>query len=195
MIGEARLRARHDGVGERCRFLVADTADFSLDARFDRILGVTVLQHVLDPERFQASLQRLAAHLAHDGLMVLLEAAPSRSIERCNSEVFVAREERTYLDGFAAAGLRCLVVEGVDSAFSKTWFLPCYRRLPRPLAVAGLFAATCAALPIDLLAVRWGWAMAWHKVFVLAHADDSGAPGRLDSHGPATLRSNNWWGN
>ena len=194
MIAEARLRARRDGVADRCRFLVADIANFSLDARFDRILGVTVLQHVLDPKRFAASLRHLAVHLAHNGLIVLLEAAPSIPSASCNSDVFVARDERTYQEAFAAAGLRCVAVEGVDSAFFKTRFLPCYRRLPRALAAAGLFATTCAAVPIDLLLVRWGWATAWHKVFVLARGDDAVALER-PSEVQATPGSGSWQGN
>ena len=176
MIAEARVRAGREGVGDRCQFLVADAANFCFGARFDRIVGITVLQHVLDPRRFHAALERLAAHLADDGLIVLLEAAPSRSDSRCDSQVFVARSERTYLEGFAAAGLRCVAIEGVDSALFRPWFLPYYGRLPRPLAVAGLFAITCAALPIDLLPVRWGWARTWHKVFVLTHASAPPAP-------------------
>src|SRR5258706_426682 len=40
MIAEARRRARRDGVHERCRFLVADSAEFALRARFDRIVGI-----------------------------------------------------------------------------------------------------------------------------------------------------------
>ncbi len=175
MIAEARRRARRDGVHERCRFLVADSAEFALRARFDRIVGITVLQHVLDPARFRATIERLAAHLARGGLIILLEAAPCRLDERCNSDVFVAREESTYLETFASAGLRCVAVQGVDTAPFKTWLLPWYRHLPRPLAVAGLFVATAAAFPIDILAARWGRAIAWHKVFVLAHAaDDEG---------------------
>ncbi len=181
MVAEARVRACRDGVADRCRFLVADAATFWLNSQFDRIIGVTVLQHVLDPARFQASLERLAAHLTHNGLIVLLEAAPSQPDARCDSQVFVARDERTYLEAFAAAGLRCVAVEGVDAALFKPWFLPYYQHLPRPLAVAGLFAVTCAGLPIDLLPVRWGWARSWHKVFVLSRAHDDGARDRPTS--------------
>ena len=175
MIAEARLRARGDGVAHRCRFLVGDTANFWLDAQFDRIFGVTVLQHVLDPSRFQASLELFAAHLAPGGVIVLLEAAPSRSDTSCNSAVFVARDEQAYRRSFAAAGLRCVAIEGVDTALFKTRFLRYYRRLPRSLAVAGLFAATFASLPVDLMPRRWQRSTAWHKVFVLAHMDEGGA--------------------
>ncbi len=192
MVAEARVRACREGVVDRCQFLVADAATFWLNSQFDRIIGVTVLQHVLDPTRFQASLERLAAHLTHNGVIVLLEAAPSQPDARCDSQVFVARDERTYLEAFAAAGLRCVAVEGVDAALFKPWFLPYYQRLPRPLAVAGLFAVTCAALPIDLLPVRWGWVRSWHKVFVLTRAHDDGArdgPGSPeDATGASTAR-------
>lgn len=172
MIREARSRAHAGEVESRCQFLVADSSNIPLRARFDRILGVTVLQHVLDPDRFRACLANLRRCLADEGLLVLLEAAPSHATQRCNSQVFVARTERDYLDAFAAAGLLCLSVEAVDPAPFKTWFLPWYAMLPRPLAMALLFAITVLALPIDLLAVRWGRATAWHKVFVLARAGD-----------------------
>lgn len=172
MVQEARRRAHEEAVDARCRFLTADSADIPLQKRFDRILAVTVLQHLLDPERFRASLEQLRDRLADDGLVVLLEAAPSRSNRRCNTEVFVARSEQEYLEAFAATGLRCLAIEAVDPAPFKTWFLPWYSRLPRPLAVATLFAVTIAALPIDLLTVRWGRAASWHKVFALTHSGD-----------------------
>lgn len=196
MVAEARRRARREGVADRCQFLVADTENFWLDRQFDRIVGITVLQHVLHPKRFQASVERLAAHLAPNGVIVLLEAAPSRPEARCNSEVFVARSEQTYRDAFSAAGLRCVAVEGVDSALVKPWFLPYYGRLPRPLAVGGLFAATCAALPVDLSA-RCGWARSWHKVFVLARVhearvDQARAVDRPVAHGDASRESITW---
>jgi len=168
MVQEASRRGRADGA--RCRFLVADIADLPLRRRFDRIVGVTVLQHVLDADRFSACLRSLADHLADDGLMVLLEAAPRRSTGRCNSDVFVARSEREWTDAFAAAGLACAAIEAVDPAPFKIWFLPWYKRLPRWVAVPLLLLVTAATLPIDLLTARWGRATSWHKVFVLAHA-------------------------
>src|SRR3984957_5197559 len=48
MIGEARRRAAGAGLAERCRFVVADLAQLELGERFDLILGVTVLQHILE---------------------------------------------------------------------------------------------------------------------------------------------------
>jgi SAM-dependent methyltransferase len=172
MVQEARGRAKAEGIDTRCRFLVGDIADIPLGRRFDRILGVTVLQHVLDPARFHTSLQSLSDHLADDGLMVLLEAAPLWSTGRCNSDVFVARSEREWVDAFAAAGLRCVAVEAVDPAPFKIWFLPWYKRLPRWLALPLLLVVTAATLPVDLLTARWGRTTSWHKVFVLTHAGD-----------------------
>jgi ubiquinone/menaquinone biosynthesis C-methylase UbiE len=170
MVREARRRARSEGVDRNCRFIVADTAEFALNARFDRIVGITVLQHVLDPDRFQASVERLAAHLAPDGRVVLLEVAPTRSSTRCDSPVFVARCEQTYLRAFERAGLHVVAVSGVDPAPFRTWFLPWYRSMPRPLAIAGLFGATVASIPFDVLAASWDSATSWHKVFVLTNS-------------------------
>ncbi|MGH9330645.1 MAG: class I SAM-dependent methyltransferase, partial [Vicinamibacterales bacterium] len=67
MVREARVRAEREGLETRCRFLVADTAEFSLGRRFDLIIGVTVLQHVLEAVRLHASIDGLAAHLAPFG--------------------------------------------------------------------------------------------------------------------------------
>jgi ubiquinone/menaquinone biosynthesis C-methylase UbiE len=173
MLREARRRARNEGVDHHCRFMAADTAEFCLNARFNRILGITVLQHVLDPDRFQASIDRLAAHLAPGGRVVLLEVAPSRSSARCDSAIFTARSEQTYLDAFGRAGLRPIAIQAVDPAPFRMWFLPWYRSMPRPLATAGMFAATITGAPLDLAAASCDSAMSWHKVFVLTAADPS----------------------
>jgi len=173
MIEEARRRAERDGVAGQCRFLVADLAALELEERFERILGVTVLQHILDRARFEAAVARLARHLAPGGRLILLEAAPSRLLSRCDSSVFVAREVEAYRSAFAGAGLRCTALRGVDPVPLKTLFLPRYARLPRALALAGLAATTALSLPVDVLFGR-RWADAsWHKVFVLEHAGDA----------------------
>jgi SAM-dependent methyltransferase len=172
MVQEAKRRAVAEGVDARCQFAVADAADIPLRRRFDRIVGVTVLQHILDSQRLHACLGRLRESLAENGTIVLLEAAPSRPVDRCDSGVFVARSENSYLDAFAAAGLRCVSIAAVDPAPFKIWFLPWYRRLPRPLATPALFVVTALTLPIDLAFAPWGRATSWHKVFVLTHKGD-----------------------
>ena len=176
MVEEARRRAARAGVGGRCRFLVADLADLDLSERFEQILGVTVLQHILDPDRFERAVGRLAAHLAPGGRIVLLEAAPSRPVSTCNSAVFLARETAVYQAAFARAGLSCVAVRGVDPAPFKVMFLPWHARLPRPLALTGLAAVTAVSLPLDALFGRWLARASWHKLFVLARV--GAAPAR-----------------
>lgn len=167
MIAEARRRAEREGVLARCRFEVRDLSALELGERFPLVLGVTVLQHILDPAALGCAVGRIAAHLAPDGRAVLLEAAPARRVTRCDSDVFQARDEARYVAAFAAAGLRVESLGGVDPAPFKTLLLPHYRRLPRPLAWLGLLAATAAALPVDLLLGRRWVSASWHKVFVL----------------------------
>jgi 2-polyprenyl-3-methyl-5-hydroxy-6-metoxy-1,4-benzoquinol methylase len=163
MVDEARARsAELEGVDFRRSAL----DELDLPERFDLVLAVTVLQHVLDEDRFRRSVARLAAHVAPGGRLVFLEAAPRRANARCDSAVFRARTESDYLAAVAAAGLRLREVRGVDPAPFRTALLPAYRRLPRPVAVPLLAAATLAGLGVDVPFGRALPGRSWHKVFV-----------------------------
>jgi 2-polyprenyl-3-methyl-5-hydroxy-6-metoxy-1,4-benzoquinol methylase len=170
MIAEAQRRAKAMHVAERCRFLVQDLAQLDAGETFDLIVGVTVLQHILEPKALQAAVQRMADHLAPGGRMVLLEAAPARVAKHCDTTVFRARERSVYLDLFAAAGLELRAITGVDPAPFKTWLLPHLRRMPRSVALSALALVTLASAPIDMLFGRRALKQSWHAVFVLERA-------------------------
>lgn len=172
MIEEATRRAAVDGVAQRCAFFTSDLSSFDLGRRFDRILGVTVLQHILSPEPFHDAVANIRRHLAPGGRAILLEAAPTRRDTSCDTAVFRARPAEEYLAAFAAAGLDCLTIGGVDPVPLKTWLLPYYRSLPRPLAWLALLAATGLSFPIDAVFGRRWVAPSWHKLFVLTGRDD-----------------------
>lgn len=176
MIAEAERRARDSGLAERCRFLVQDLAHLDAGEKFDFVIGVTVLQHILDPEALCCAVQRMHEHLVPGGRMVLLEAAPARLAERCDTSVFRARSRSTYLDLFRRAGLEVLAIGGVDPAPFKTWLLPHLRRLPRILAMPAILLVTLLSAPIDLILGRRAVERSWHAVFVLRKT-----PG--DAHG------------
>lgn len=167
MIDEAKRRAEARGVGERCRFLVQDLARLDAGEQFDLVLGVTVLQHILDPAALRAAVQRMSAHLAPRGRMVLLEAAPARPARHCDTTVFRARPRSTYLDLFQECGLQLHALSGVDPAPFKTWLLPHVRRLPRPLAWLSLGLVTTLSAPVDVIFGRRAVQRSWHAVFVL----------------------------
>jgi ubiquinone/menaquinone biosynthesis C-methylase UbiE len=170
MINEAKRRADASGVGASCRFLVQDLARLDTGEQFDLVIGVTVLQHILDPAALRAAVRRMSAHLAPQGRMVLLEAAPARTAKRCDTTVFRARLRRTYIDLFQECGLQLHALTGVDPAPFKTWLLPHVRRLPRPLALLLLGLVTALSAPIDMLFGRRAVECSWHAVFVLQRA-------------------------
>jgi SAM-dependent methyltransferase len=170
MVDEARRRAERRGLGGRCRFEVADLATLDLGERFDRVLVVTVLQHILSPASLRSAVARLAGHLSGGGELVLLEAAPSRPDARCDSAVFRVRGTAEYEEIFGEAGLRCVARRGVDPLPLKTRFLPAYARLSRPLALAALAAVTAISLPVDALVGRRLARFSWHKVLIFKHA-------------------------
>jgi 2-polyprenyl-3-methyl-5-hydroxy-6-metoxy-1,4-benzoquinol methylase len=169
MIERARTSAA--AAGARCSFVVGDAIGLQLGRTFDLIVCVTVLQHILDPAQARAAIVRLAAHLAPGGTLVLLEAAPTRSTARCDTAVFRARTFDWYIDALHAAGLSVTARRGVDPMPFKTWLLPHYRRLPRPLANVALAFATALALPLDWALGRWLARRSWHKVVVAKHSN------------------------
>ena len=170
MVAEAQRRSALAGLTPRCRFLVADVTRLGMGREFRAIFCVTVLQHVLGRSKLALALSRLAHHLAADGRLIVLEAAPSRAWTRCDNSVFTARPVAEYLEAFRVAGLRCVSVSGVDPSPLRVRFLPHYRRLPAPLGAAALAAVTGFSLPIDALLGRIWTRPSWHKVFVLAKA-------------------------
>jgi 2-polyprenyl-3-methyl-5-hydroxy-6-metoxy-1,4-benzoquinol methylase len=172
MIAQATLRAASQGVAERCRFLAADLPDLELGQRFDLVLCVTVLQHILDPERHRRALDRLRAHLSTKGRLVLLEVAPVSPIHRCDTRTFRAITVDTYRRLFDELGLELERMTGVDTAPLKALVLPAYARLPRPLAYLTLATATAVTFPIDAALGRRLVDRSWHKVMVLRHAQD-----------------------
>lgn len=167
MIAQAQRRTAAAGLGSRCRFIVQDCAALEVGGTFDIILCVTMLQHVLDPGALRSALRRMALHLAPEGRLVLLEAAPARAVSRCDSAVFTARQRTFYLELFRECGLRLQAISGVDPAPFKTWLLPHLPRLPAALRVTALALVTALSAPLDAFCGRLLTERSWHVVFVL----------------------------
>src|SRR3981081_267124 len=129
MIAQAQQRAAAEGVADRCRFRVQDVSNLDVGERFDLILGVTVLQHILDPVALRAALAAMAAHLAAGAGIVLRESAPTTLLNRFDSTVFRARHRDIYLDLIRDCGLDLTALTGVDPAPFRTRLLPYVRKL------------------------------------------------------------------
>jgi 2-polyprenyl-3-methyl-5-hydroxy-6-metoxy-1,4-benzoquinol methylase len=167
MIAEARRRAADEPLRGSCRFLVQDLAALDAGATYDLVLSVTVLQHIMEVDALRAALERMRQHLRDDGLLVLLEAAPQRVVNSCDSATFRARPRASYLRLFNECGLQLRAMNGVDPAPFRTWLLPRLPRLPPVVRRAALSAVTALSLPIDVPFGRALVAHSWHAVFVL----------------------------
>ncbi|MEJ1963313.1 MAG: class I SAM-dependent methyltransferase [Gammaproteobacteria bacterium] len=167
MIAEAKRRAAAEGIADRCRFSTENLADFFTAATFDLVLGVTVLQHIIDPRALRAAVLRMTDHLAPGGRMVLLEAAPMQLANHCDSSIFRARTRHEYVALFADCGLKVRAITGVDPAPFKHRLLPRLKQLSRPMALTATLAASLLSLPIDALFGRRAANRSWHAVFVL----------------------------
>jgi SAM-dependent methyltransferase len=170
MIAQAKHRAARAGLTHQCRFIRQDLAALDAGSRFDLVLGVTVLQHILDADALRSAVQRMTDHLADGGRMVLLEAAPTQPAKHCDSTIFRARHRDDYLQLFASCGLTVRAITGVDPAPFKHRLLPHLPRLPKRLSVPAVTLATVLSVPIDALFGRRAVNRSWHAVFVLERA-------------------------
>jgi 2-polyprenyl-3-methyl-5-hydroxy-6-metoxy-1,4-benzoquinol methylase len=170
MIAQAIVRAAVEEVSSRCRFLVEDVVTLDAGEKFDLVLSVTVLQHILEAGAVRAAVRRMAAHLADHGTLVLLEAAPVRAVRNCDTAVFRARQRNAYLQLFAECGLRVRAITGVDPAPFKIWLSPYLSRLAAPVRTAALAIVTMLSFPLDRLFGRLAVQRSWHAVFILEHA-------------------------
>jgi SAM-dependent methyltransferase len=167
MVQQAQSRAAAEGLADRCRFRVQDLSRLDVEGQFDLVLGVTVLQHILEPQLLEAAVRGMRTRLAPGGRMVLLEAAPSGEVKRCDSTVFRARRRDVYLKLFAESGLRLRAITGVDPAPLRMRLLPHLRTLPRGISMSLLVLTTALSLPVDALFGRRALRQSWHAVFVL----------------------------
>ncbi len=167
MIDEARRRAQQEGVADRCRFHVRDISALDVTGEFDLVLGVTVLQHILDPGALRSALQALSSRVAPDGRIVLLEAAPAEHVNRCDTTIFRARPRELYLNLFRDCDLELTALTGVDPAPFRSRLLPHLRSLPKAVATGLIALTTLLSLPVNGMLGRWSAAGSWHAVFVL----------------------------
>jgi 2-polyprenyl-3-methyl-5-hydroxy-6-metoxy-1,4-benzoquinol methylase len=172
MLAQARARTAAAGLAPFCDFVESDVTALELGRRFDIVIGVTVLQHVLGEDRLRAAANRLAQHLEPGGRLIMLEAAPCEPRACAETETFRVRTLKAYVAAIEAAGLTIEAIRGVDPLPFKLWVVPRFRRWPRPFAIAALLIATLCSLPLDLLLAHRLRERSWHKILVAR------APGR-----------------
>jgi SAM-dependent methyltransferase len=170
MILRASSRANAEALN--CRFQTLDVRDFNLAERFDLILCVTVLQHIVDPAQAQRAIERLVSHMAPGARLILLEAAPTHATHRCDSEVFRARALEWYCSTLSTAGVSILAIRGVDPLPLKRWLLPRFQRMAPGLRWLTLAASAAISLPIDWLLASHLAGCSWHKVIVAQRVEN-----------------------
>jgi ubiquinone/menaquinone biosynthesis C-methylase UbiE len=166
MLAQATSRTNLAGLSLSCRFIQSDITDLKLPDCFDVIVGVTVLQHILDENRLSRTIACLASHLKPGGRLIVLEAAPSRAYSQADTLTFCARTLSSYTSRIAASGLNIEEIRGVDPSPLKLWVVPRFNAWSSMIACAALAAATLCSLPFDLLLARYLTRHSWHKVIV-----------------------------
>jgi SAM-dependent methyltransferase len=159
-------RANAHAANVHGRFEVGSVATAQLGKRFDVVLAVTVLQHLVDERVLDTAIRNLVGHLKPSGMLVLLEVAPTQPVRSCDSATFRAHPLDTWRARLSAAGTEIVSISGVDSRWPRTMLLGAMRKLPAPIARSFVSLAATLALPFDLAAARMLPNSCWHKVIV-----------------------------
>jgi SAM-dependent methyltransferase len=163
---ERATRRAHQARVTNTTFVAGDIARLRMDQKFDLILCVTVIQHIMDAHEAARAIENLGAHLEPGGELVLLEAAPDTGARGCNSPVFRARGIDWYRETLARSGLRIVCERGVDPVPLKILLLPYLKRLPQGLRALIAAASAVVSLPLDWLLGPHLPRQSWHKVIV-----------------------------
>jgi ubiquinone/menaquinone biosynthesis C-methylase UbiE len=132
-IKEAKKIAFDNNVQIRYLAKKAEDIEFG-DEKFDIILSVTVLQHILDDKLYSKSLRKFHKYLEEGGKLVLIESAPNRK----KRDKLSYKKERTFrkqIDLCREAGFRLVDYSGIDFlTYSFYWginILPLPKKLKK----------------------------------------------------------------
>ena len=90
------------------------------DKKFDKIISVTVMQHILDDIIFSKALKNIYRQLKFNGKLILIESAPNKKI----LEKLYFKRERTFDEQIKVCekfGLKLIQVQGIFN-FSVKWY-------------------------------------------------------------------------
>lgn len=90
------------------------------DKKFDKIISITVLQHILNDITFSKALKNICRQLKFNGKLILIESAPNQEMP----EKLPFKRERTFYEQirvFEKFGLKLIKVKGIFN-FSVKWY-------------------------------------------------------------------------
>lgn len=90
------------------------------DQEFDKIISITVLQHLLNDVSFSKAIKNISRQLKSNGKLILLESAPNKKIieKLSHKRERTLEEQKKVCEQF---GLKLLKIKGVFS-FSVKWY-------------------------------------------------------------------------
>ena len=123
LINEAIKKAKKKASSEslNIKFFQGRIEDINFKKNFfDKILSVTVLQHIIDDKNYFKTLKKFYSQLNEKGLLILVESASNKKIE----EKLSYKRERTFYEQkkiLKNAGFELVMSKGVNHLSAK-WF-------------------------------------------------------------------------
>jgi len=94
-------------------------------ASFDLVIGINILQHILEPGSFAQAISRMTDVLRPGGHILVMDFSPVQVAQRNPSPYIVIRSRQEYIDTFHQAGCRLVLEYGMPRLGVRfyRWFM------------------------------------------------------------------------
>ena len=123
---------------------------------FDKIISITVMQHILNDNLFKKTLHRFNSQLKYNGLLILMESASNKTKAE-NLRYKRERTLKTHLNLCKEAGFKLIKIRGVGHLSVRFYYAIDYfikhQKIKQVLQLFGLKILN----PIDIILSRYSF--------------------------------------
>ena len=149
----AKKNAAKESLKISFKTMKVEDIDFKPNS-FDKIISITVMQHILNDNLFKKTLHRFNSQLKYNGLLILMESASNKP----KKEYLNYKRERTlksHIDLCKEAGFKLIKIRGVGHLSVRFYYAIDYfikhQKIKQALQLFGLKILN----PIDIFLARY----------------------------------------
>lgn len=152
-IETAKKSAKKESIQIKFKTMKIEDVDFK-NGYFNKIISVTVMQHLLDDKIFLKTLKKFQKQLKNDGELILIESAANNQI----TEKLSYKRERslsTHINLCKEAGFKLLKIRGISHLSVKFYYGIEYFSLPITLKKTIQYVGLVILNPIDIFLAKF----------------------------------------
>ena len=149
----AKLNAKEASVDIEFKSIKVEDINFAQN-KFDKIISITVMQHILEDKFFLIALKKFQRQLKSKGKLVLIESAPNKTIvEKLNY-----KRERTlekHLALFSQAGFKLETIRGINHLSVRWYYIIEHFNFPKKIKNLIQYIGLTLLHPIDIFLAKF----------------------------------------